>query len=76
VALTTPVPLIVLAMEGKIDFVLKTNPFGGGGDSKQGGSGHRRVNKQQKTEPNRNEVADKIKTAFRGMMARKKSSAE
>ena len=29
VTLNTPIPQIVLAYEGKIDFVIKTNPFGG-----------------------------------------------
>ena len=29
----TPVPQIFLALEGKYDFVLKTNPFGGGKDT-------------------------------------------
>lgn len=26
----TRIPLIELALEGKVDFVIKTNPFGGG----------------------------------------------
>ena len=30
---TTPVPQIILALEGKYDFVIKTNPFGGGKDT-------------------------------------------
>lgn len=29
-SLDTPVPMIVLAIEGKVDFVQKTNPFGSG----------------------------------------------
>jgi len=29
--LDTPMPQLFLALEGKIDFLKKTNPFGGGG---------------------------------------------
>ena len=28
--LNTPIPQIILALEGKYDFAIKTNPFGGG----------------------------------------------
>jgi hypothetical protein len=28
--LNTPIPQIILALEGKYDFAVKTNPFGGG----------------------------------------------
>lgn len=29
-ALDTPLPLIELALEGRVDFIIKTNPFGSG----------------------------------------------
>lgn len=28
--LNTPIPIIELAIEGKVDFIIKTNPMGGG----------------------------------------------
>lgn len=32
----TPIPQIILAAEGKMDFMVKTNPFGGAPQKKQG----------------------------------------
>lgn len=31
----TPIPAIMLALDGKVDFLRKTSPYGGGEDKKQ-----------------------------------------
>lgn len=52
VALTTSIPMIELAIDGKIDWVKRTNPWGGA----------------EEVEPTKQEeVADRLKLAFRSM---------
>lgn len=46
----TPIPLINLALDYRIDWMQKTNPFGGG--------------KRQKEQPRKKPTADAIKAAF------------
>jgi len=71
----TPIPQIELALKGKVDFVIKTNPFGGGEDkSKTGPKGRRSKGGAPLTEDgelDRKEVSRQVSLAFRAMGAKR-----
>lgn len=59
--MTTPIPRILLAVDGKVEFTNKTNPFGSredSGSAELGGVGWKK--------PSRQTTAEKIKAAFGG----------
>lgn len=73
VALDTPLPQIELALDGKIDFLKKTNPWGSDGKTK--GRKDRNepamaLEKPAETRAEKAALAQKLGAAFRGLKAR------
>ncbi len=68
--MTTPVPRIVIALDGKMDFIQKTNPFGGGESKgkKGGGKPPKALNKPPSSEERAAIAAD-----LKGLLSRKRS---
>jgi len=48
----TPVPQLYLAIEGKVDFVKKTNPFGSSDDENESGSKNSKSKEKPATDKN------------------------
>ena len=67
----TPVPQIFLALEGKYDFVIKTNPFGGGKKSDV-----KSAKQEDKTARLAKEKAKALKFDMMMMSARNKAKAK
>lgn len=78
--MATPVPQIELALKGKIDFLIKTNPFGGGDDKgKEKPKPKRRSNSgvplTEEGELDRKEVSRRVSLALRAFGAKKGEAA-
>ncbi len=68
VTLNTPIPQILLAFDGKVDFIVKTNPFGDGKSGKGAKANDvtwRRDPPKRNSESHRAAVAGDLASAFR-----------